>query len=70
MIKDGWHVVYGWKVYTENGIVIKGMKTDSNGYYVAAYPYKRNKKFGGWDREYVTIETFCRGVKSGTWILS
>lgn len=70
MVKDGWHMVYGLKVYTEKGIVIKGMKTDGNGDYVAAYPYKRNEKFGGWDREYTTIETFRKGVKSGAWMLS
>ena len=36
-MKDGWHIVRGLEVYIENGLVIRGIKTDSNGGRVTAY---------------------------------
>lgn len=68
-MKDGWHIVYGYRVYVENGCVLRGTLLDHNGYDVPAWPYKRDKK-GEYDNiSGVKIETFRRGVKNNSMML-
>ena len=65
MINDGWHKVYGFDVYVENGIVNRAI---SNG--VTAYPY-RASKYGGWDIDtYMTLDALRAGLSRGTMIIS
>lgn len=70
MARDGWHTVYGNPVYVENGKVVRGMKKDHNGGWVAAFPYKASL-YGGWTNVsgYYTLEQFRSGMSRGTKIL-
>ncbi len=43
--EDGWYRVYGYKVYVENGKVIRGMTEDCQR---TTYPYV-DCKYGGYD---------------------
>lgn len=73
VIKDGWHVILGYEVYVENGLVIRGIKEDSNGSPVTAYPYRAQMKkcyygqfISGWYQEDMSVDAFRAGVKRGT----
>lgn len=69
IIKDGWHIVYGYRVYVENGCVLRGTKMDINGYDVPAYPYESDRK-GGYDNcSGVNFYTFRKGVKENRMFL-
>jgi len=63
-MKDGWHIVYGYRVYVENGRVLRGTKKDINGNDVTAWPYECNVEGGCDNISGVKIETFRRGVKN------
>lgn len=65
VIKDGWHVICGYEVYVENGIVIRGIREDYNGSRVSAYPYRACRS-GGWDHDTMSVDAFRAGVKRGT----
>lgn len=66
-INDGWHKIAGYDVYVEGGRVLRGTKTDYNGYEVSAYPYRRNARYGGWDNcSGLTVSAFSAGVRRGT----
>lgn len=56
--KDGWHTICGYSVYVENDRIVRGIKLDRNKSPVPAYPYRRDKKNGGWNK--------CSGVKVDT----
>lgn len=62
-VKDGWHTVCGYRVYCEDGLVLRGVNLDhTRGTHV--YRYKRE---GGWDREdRITVSAFRAGVRRGT----
>ena len=65
-MKDGWHVVRGLEVYIENGLVIRGIKTDSNGGRVTAYLY-RKARGGGWNKdEGMTVAALKAGLIRGS----
>lgn len=64
-VKDGWHKVYGYDVYVEDGKVNRAI---SNG--VTAYPY-RVSKYGGWDIDtHMTLDALRAGLSRGTMIMS
>lgn len=56
-VSDGWHTVRGYRVYVEDGCIMRGVKRDINGGLVPAYPYKPAFE-GGYD--------LCTGVKVST----
>ncbi len=63
---DGWHTISGEELYIEGGTVLRGIKTDSNGGRVTAYPYRRAKG-GGWDKDTnMTVSAYRAGVARGT----
>ena len=57
---DGWYTVRGQDVYVEDGIVVRGMKKDSNGSNVTAYTYISDGH-SGFDRTTVSIIEFIGG---------
>ena len=65
MTKDGWHKVYGYDVYVEDGMVKRAI---TNG--VTAYPY-RSSKNGGWDLDtYMSLDALRAGLSRGTIVIS
>lgn len=65
-MKDGWHIICGHDVYVEGDKVLRGMKRDSNGSPVSAYPYRHNRR-GGWDNASgVSVSAFRSAIKRGT----
>lgn len=68
-IKDGWHKVSGWDVYVEDGYILRGIDTDSNGSQVPVYVY-RASHHGGYSREErITPAALRAGLNRGTIIL-
>lgn len=70
-IRDGWHKIAGYEVYTEDGYILRGIKKDHNGSQVTAWVYKLANYGGdsgyGWFRwERMTPDAFRAGVKRGT----
>lgn len=64
MIKDGWHTIQGYKVYVEDGKVLRGILGEGNSQRTA-YPFRRSKN--GWDNDSgLTVNAFRSGVKRGT----
>ena len=64
IVKDGWHMVYGYDMYVEDGMVKRAI---SNGF--TAYPY-RASKYGGWDIDtHTTLDALRAGLSRGTIIL-
>lgn len=64
-VKDGWHIVAGYKVYVENGYVKRGIIEENVGA-KTSFPYVAGK-YDGWDLDqYVTVNNFRRKVKAGT----
>ncbi len=45
---DGWHTLKGFRVYVENGMVIRGLIHDRNGEDVPSYPYYSDDTTDGW----------------------
>ena len=66
--KDGWHIVYGQKVYVENGKVVRGVIKGADGSEVTCYPYEYNKDLDCWVNVFgeVTLTTYRAGYKRGT----
>lgn len=65
-MKDGWHIIYGYDVYVEDGKIIRG--TLGKGLnYRTAYPYKHFRGQEGWYNVagMLTISAFRYGVKNG-----
>lgn len=69
-IKDGWHKVGRYEVYTENRKVIRATKPSDSGIgKVTAYPYKASKE-GGWDiATGVLYETLVGGMRAGRYAI-
>ena len=64
IVKDGWHNVYGYFIYVEDGEVKRGM---CDGVYV--YPYRKSRN-GGWDIDtHMTLDALRAGLSRGTIIL-
>lgn len=64
MVKDGWHKVYGYPVYVEDGRVKRAVAKG-----VAAYPY-RVSKYGGWDIDtYLSLDALRAGISRGTIVI-
>lgn len=64
-VKDGWHIIAGKKVYTEDGFIVRGI-TGVGLQVKTVYPYRAGKN-GGWDLwEYMTPDAFRRKLKAGT----
>lgn len=64
-VKDGWHKVYGYDVYVEDGMVKRAI---SNG--VTAYPY-RASRYGGWDIDtHMSLDALRAGISRGTMVIS
>ena len=64
-VKDGWHKVYGYEVYVEDGRVTRAISNC-----VTVYPY-RASKYGGWDIDtHTTLDALRAGLSRGTIILS
>lgn len=65
-VKDGWHKIAGFDVYTENGYIKRGTKNNGQ---LPTYPY-RSSRDGCWDLDqYMTPDTFRRKVKNGSAIM-
>lgn len=64
-MKDGWHVICGYKVYVENDRISGGILGEGNRQRGAGvYRWCRR---GGWDLEYsVTVNAFRAAVNRGT----
>ena len=69
-MNDGWHKVYDYEVYVENGIVKHGIKKDISGWVGAVYPYRWDECYKCWIKENVSISTLRNGLKKGNWKLS
>lgn len=67
MVRDGWHMVYGMRVYVENNIVLRATKYDYNRSIVPAAVYWRCRS-GGWNNVngMVTLAEFRAGARRGT----
>ena len=64
MVKYGWHKVYGYDVYVEDGMVKRAI---SNG--VTVHPY-RVSIYGGWDIDtHMTLDALRAGLSRETIIL-
>lgn len=62
-MKDGWHTILGYDVYTEDNKVLRGTLGDGVTYR-PAYPYKWNKRYRCWIKTTgINTSTFCKGVK-------
>ena len=63
-MKDGWHLIYGYRIYVENNRVMRGIL--GTGYrQCSAYPYRRSGS--GWNQCCgVTVSAFRAGVARGT----
>lgn len=63
---DGWHVIAGYNVYIEDGMIVRGLTDDKQR---PLYVYRRSR-FGGYDREdKVSPDAFRAGIKRGTIIM-
>ena len=63
---NGWRIVSGYEVYVENGKILRGVKQDSNGGRVPAYPY-RQARGGGWDIiSGISLAAFRAAARRGT----
>ena len=66
-MKDGWHIAAGYRVYVEDGKVLRGILGEGD-FQRSAYPYR-------WDGNVwtectgITIHAFRAGVKRETMIL-
>lgn len=65
MTKDGWHKIKGCEVFVENGKVVRGIRLDSNGERVTAYPYKYDSTYSTWCKGAPSISAF----KGSSWEL-
>lgn len=67
MTKDGWHLVYGYMVYTENGRVLRALSDDGQR---ALYPYRWSEKLQcRTECTGIALSTLRAGLKTGTIIL-
>lgn len=59
---DGWHTLKGFRVYIENGMVVRGLIKDHNGEDITAHPYYSDSKTNGWNNVSgkVKADTFRR----------
>lgn len=65
-ISDGWHKIYGYDVYVEDGCVVRGVTDDWKQGLRTTWVY-RASKYGGWDSAgKVTVDAFRAGVRRGT----
>lgn len=66
--RDGWHKVYGYHVYVEDGMVTHG--TDDT-YDAALYPYRSIRGCGGWHlaQGYFTLDGLRSAIRNGSAIL-
>lgn len=65
-IKDGWHTLYGWEVYVEEGRIMRGVKSDRNGSSVCAYPYRKSTNNSWTIEDGISYWAFVSGVRRGT----
>lgn len=60
---DGWHNVYGYEIYTEDGCIVRGKSADGK---KTTYPYRKCRS-GGWDiATGISVGAFRLGVQRGT----
>ena len=61
-MKDGWHIVKGYKVYVENDRILRGIGGTNEFNMHTTYPYCEVKD--GWDKcTGVLVSTFRRSEK-------
>ena len=58
---DGWFKVYGWMVFVEGGVIVRGYSCTGKG--GTLYPYKTTRE--GWDRADMSLTTFRARAKRG-----
>lgn len=64
-ILDGWHIISGYRVYVEDGRVLRGILGNGNSQRTA-YPY-RACRTGGWDNvSGLSVDAFRAGVRRGS----
>lgn len=69
MISDGWHMAAGYKVYVEDGKILRGILGDGCNQRTA-YPY-RESKYGGYTECIgITVAAFCSAARRGTAIMA
>lgn len=67
VVRDGWHTVYGFRVYVEDGKVSSGIKLDHNNSPVPAYPYRWDTSLNCWNNcSGLTLEALRAGMSRGT----
>lgn len=67
-VKDGWHILRGYDVYTENDRVLRCVSYIGRDR-VPSIPYKRRKS-GGWDEAVgVIYSTLANGLDVGRYII-
>lgn len=64
-MKNGWHNIFGYKVYVENDVVLRGV-IGNNLIQHTVYPYRWNRKLNCWNQETMTVDCFRAGLKRGT----
>ena len=66
-MKDGWHYIYGYFVYVEDGFVIRGIVNRGRISERTAYVYRYNPKLKIWNSSLIiTVNAFRAGVRRGT----
>lgn len=66
-VKDGWHTLYNYDVYTENDKVIRGTDKDHTR---TLYPYRKDKYMFCNYSGAITLDGLRAGLKSGNMIMS
>lgn len=62
-VKDGWHSIAGYRVYTVDGYINRGLSRSGE---YPVWPYSAGK-YDGWDLDQgMTPDTFRRKVKDGS----
>ena len=68
MSYDGWHKLYEYSVYVENGVVVRAIDPSR---WETAYPYHWSKKYRVWTNVSgeCTLNTLYAGLKRGTYAI-
>lgn len=68
-MKNGWHKVYGYDVYVEDGKILRGVDTDANGSQIPVYPFRACRDGGYTATGAITVNAFRSGFSRGTIIM-
>lgn len=61
---DGWHDIAGYRVFVDNGKVVRGISSDGQR---TLYPYRFSSKYKCWINETtMSVDAFKAGVRRET----